>query len=164
MCSERINSCKTHLHERSRRTHESTSAVINERVCVTALPLCVGASLPPAASSTGPDVCNLWSGRTCCQEAVDVLNIISHRWSHYCTTRLRCRLLSPDHAAVFAVRVRVFVRLQTRSALTLLWLFQQDGPVRSAPGGLVPYGCGTRPGRRGGEWRGGQSCFTHAKL
>lgn len=32
-----------------------------------------------------PDVCDLWSGRSCSGEASNVLNIISHRWSRVCT-------------------------------------------------------------------------------
>lgn len=46
--------------------------------------VCACVSFPATSAQqrriSGPDVCDLWSGRSCGGEASNVLNIISHRW------------------------------------------------------------------------------------
>lgn len=82
-----------------------------------------------------PDVCDLWSGRSCGGEASNVLNIISHRWSRVRTQQcshtsgLR-RPLSSLLKKLFLhmCASRPFLRLEIvpHPALTLLLLFSTE--------------------------------------
>lgn len=110
---------------------------------------------------TGPDVCDLWSGRSCGGEASNVLNIISHRWSlkralqrSHTHIRTPTSPFIPDHSAGFAGRMcvceasnsdspcadlagafanRIF-QFRTARRFGAIWLWM-------------------RPGRQGGGWR-----------
>ena len=167
-----INTQATHLHKQTQHRYKSTWAVINEdvtgwtSVCIhigcVCVCVCVCVCFPATSIQqrwiSGPDVCDLWSGRSCSGEASNVLNIISHRWrrvrtqqrSH--TSGLPTPPFIPDHDAIFAKPVLVWLRTAPHPALTSLVAFFQHGSSSSGqPGGLVPYGSGIRPGRLGGE-------------
>ncbi len=110
-------------------------------VCVCAC-VCVCVCFPTTSIQqrriSGPDVYDLWSGRSCSGEASNVLNIISHRWSRVRTQQCSHtsglgRRLSSLFTMLFLhmCASRPFVRLQIAShpPLTLLLLFQRDLPV-----------------------------------
>lgn len=102
---------------------------------------------------TGPDVCDLWSGRSCGGEASNVLNIISHRWSlkralQHSHTHIRTPTspFIPDHSAVFAGRMCVCQASNRDSPCAdLAGAFANRIFQFGRPGGLVPYGCGWDP-------------------
>ena len=110
---------------------------------------------------SGPDVCDLWSGRSCSGEASNVLNIISHRWrrvrtqqrSH--TSGLPTPPFIPAHDASFCKMCACVASNGASPRVDpacCFFFFPQHGSSSSGqPGGLVPYGSGIRPGGLGGE-------------
>lgn len=136
--------------------HIGSVLCVCEDVCV-----CFPATSIQQQGISEPDVCDLWSGRSCGGEASNVLNIISHRWSPTALTHIRTptSLFHPFLRCCFCI---IFLCVQETHVLRGFkcrltpwwphWCFFNGIFHCGWPGGLVPYGFGMRLNRQGDGW------------
>lgn len=106
---------------------------MNFRVYTYGLCVCLCVCFPATSVQqrgiSGPDVCDLWRGRSCGGEASNVLDIMSHRWrpTAFAPSGFDLPFLSSTLTALF-LHMYVCVCVESHPMMTSLLYFQQHLP------------------------------------
>lgn len=107
--------------------NEFVNDCMNFRVYTYGLCVCLCVRFPATSVQqrgiSGPDVCDLWRGRSCGGEASNVLDIMSHRWR---PTDSTCPFFHLHSQRCFCICMCVCV--ESHPMMTSLLYFQQHLP------------------------------------